>query len=51
MKRDYKLQPRVIGKRGEHGRRVITLNGREYHVTKGWRDAPKKGVADKNQSE
>lgn len=37
MKRDYRLQPRVIGKRGEAGRRVIVRDGYEYHVTKGWR--------------
>jgi hypothetical protein len=26
-----------IGKKGEYGRRIIKINGREYHVTKGWR--------------
>lgn len=30
-------QSRVIGRRGEHARRVIIRGGREYHVTKGWR--------------
>lgn len=26
-----------IGLKGEHGRRIIKINGLDYHVTKGWR--------------